>query len=223
MGQEVKPGQKILAHAETATQLPPPGDERREVLKERTDALEEQGEKLANEMEMEAANPAAYRPDNDLQAMIDLLDVEDADHEHFHYCWVQTGLQGRNVRAKQVQGYEVVSGPMVEAKSLKQADGSRRIGDTLLMRIPRERYRQLRVKAENRRLAREEGVSAKAFELARKYAHTGVQVYQEGEIPDHLLKQIVKRQRAQERAGGMMDNFIRDGRVPGMPAHGIRR
>lgn len=215
-------GQDKVIHQEKGPELPPPGDERREELKRRADALEQKGEELAGELEMERANPAAYEPINDIQADIDGLSVSNGDHEKYHYVWAQTGGSGRFVQAKRVQGYEIVSGRQApEAHELLQADGTRRLGDVILMRIPRERYRKLREQAEYRRQAREQGVSAKALELADKYAATGVKVHETAHIPEHIQKIMDRRNNAKRKAAETQDRWLREGRMPGMPAPGM--
>lgn len=193
--------------------LPPPGDERREVLKEREDVLQEAAERLANEREVEAIDPKAFEVENELAQHFDELEVHDAD-PNYTYCWVQSGGNGRHIQRKLYQGWEVVQGNDPAAAALKHVDTTRRLGDVLLMKIGKDRKRLLDQREDYKRRLQEEGVAGGLQELQDKYAQLGAKA---GVINDEaLMTRMANKAAARQVGAKQMETWIRQGRVPGM-------
>jgi len=162
--------------------LPPPGDERKEVLAERQDKLEEKAETLANEQELHAIDPSAMEIEPELArgfdpATMSIMNVTNKQ-PGWVYSWQnhqsQSGLQ---VMMKKYDGWIVVSGPDPEAIEHKIADGTRRIADVLLMRIPEERKKALDARDQLKRERTEKGVAADLEHMGRKYRDRGLKVH----------------------------------------------
>lgn len=162
--------------------LPPPGDERREVLAERKDNLEEKAETLANEQELHAIDPKVMEVDREIAHFYDpatrsVLNVSNAQ-PGWVYSWPncvnQSGIQ---VTMKKYDGWIVVSGNDPEAREHKREDGLRRIADILLMKIPVERYEKLQRRDELKRQRHQAGVAAELESMGRRYAKRGLHVH----------------------------------------------
>lgn len=162
--------------------LPPPGDERRDELKRREDMLQGFAEKLSAEQEVHAIDPKALEVDRELAQHFDpvslsMLRVTNMQ-PGWEYTWQnavnQSGLQ---VMMKKYDGWQVVSGSDPEAIEHKTADGTRRIGDVLLMKIPTDRKHQLDRRDELRRERVQRGVSAELEDLGRKMQGRGLRVH----------------------------------------------
>jgi hypothetical protein len=68
-------------------------------------------------------------------------------------------------------GWEIVSGPRdvaPEAWDHREVDGTRRVGDVILMRIRKERYHSLQAAERRKNLARQEGIDVAVLEAAEK-------------------------------------------------------
>jgi hypothetical protein len=180
--------------------LPPPGDERREVLKKRLEALNVEAEKIASELGIERADPARLREDREARYAYEKLaasvddDVPISNRQPgFHYACVWRdpfGRLGNRVVFSYIKdGWEVVKGDMPEARDCPQMGpcSERYYADTILMRIPVERYEAMRRKNLALRIAREEGVPA---DLLEKAARHGVKATY-GELPSHIASQIM--------------------------------
>jgi hypothetical protein len=203
--------------------LPPPGDERREVLAERTDALAQAAEELAEKEEVYRVDPGAMEVESELAQYFDEFEVSGA-LDDYAYCWVNcmSNAHGRFVQWKLSRGWEVVCGNMPEALALKQADGTRRLGDVLLMRIRRERKEMLDAINERNRMARAQGVASDLLELGERNRKHGVVVHVDGEIPEETLARMERGAEAQRRGTQAVDKMLRQGRMPGMPMRGRR-
>src|SRR5262245_58672650 len=195
--------------------LPPPGDERREVLAARTDALEQEAEERADALELAPVDPKKLRPEREILQHINELEVSSADPS-LAYCWVQTGYYGRFIKMKVAQGWEVVQGDRPEAIELKGvgADTTRRLGDVILMSIHLDRYIRLRRQEEARRQAQERAITSNLEELGAK---AGITVHTD--VPLDTLRRMEARNRASAIADRQADRLIREGRMPGV---GIR-
>lgn len=166
------------------SELPPPGDERREELIRRTDALQEAGEKLANEQELYNIDPnaPAMQPDRELMDLFDpstmsMLTVSNPQ-PGWRYSWAnavnQSGLQ---VMMKKYEGWQVVSGTDKEAIEHKGADGTRRVADVLLLKLPEAQYKRLAERDAIRRDRQQKGVAAELEALGHKYRDKGITVH----------------------------------------------
>ena len=171
---------KVLKMGDSA--LPPPGDERKEVLAERQDKLEEKAETLAHEQELHAIDPSAMEIEPELArgfdpATMSIMNVTNKQ-PGWVYSWQnhqsQSGLQ---VMMKKYDGWVVVSGNDPESVEHKIADGTRRIADVLLMRIPEERKKALDARDRLKRERTERGVASDLEHMGRKYRDKGLIVH----------------------------------------------
>jgi len=199
--------------------LPPPGDARREELSRRTDELEELAEQVGESMG--SIDPSAFEVDPALAARFNELEVSNRDPA-YAYCWVFTGQLGRMVKMKTIEGWEVVSGDMEEAADLKQPDGTRRLGDVMLLRIRKDRKILLDRKDRERREAQQGAVTATLEEMGQQASKLGVVVHTGQNINPDMLKRMEGRASARRAAVGAVDQMIRAGRVPGVPTPGRR-
>lgn len=233
----VTPGQAEKMHEAGDSSLPPPGDEQREVLRRRREDLEKYAEQLA---------------DNAIAMKKDLFDVDREIRDPlanaltnllpgYSYCLVCTRLDGKDVWQKKSEGWEVVSGNHPEAPNLRvKEDGTRRIGDTILMRATDEQYVKIKAAEFHRARMREAAVSSeiiqKGEDLARKTdgAVNLVMNPADRKTPHGSLLQVMERrsgarrrhpasasprqQAIDQQAQEGVDSMLRDGTIPGMPA-----
>lgn len=206
--------------------LPPPGYKRDEELSRRTDELDEKAEKLEAEQEVYASDPQAFTPDRDILSRLDQRMLEVSEKQPgYQYCWAYFGLNGQMVWAKRAIGWEVVKGKqMPEAREHEEVDGTRRIGDVLLMRCPMERFKELEAAAADARMAQELGITSQLKELGEKARRYGLKVHEDlSQVrvgPDTLMDVVEKRAGVHDVVQGQVDKMLRKGEVPGMPAPG---
>jgi len=193
--------------------LPPPGDARREVLKERAEPLAQAAE--AANADVGTIDPRTFEVENELAQHFNELEVSNAQPE-FEYCWVQSAFHGRYIKYKLTEGWEVVQGDMPEALELRgmAADTTRRLGDVILMRMQKDRYLRLRRQREAHQRAMESGVTTALQEMGDRYAGQGIIVHTNPN--DQLLKRMQSGAAARQMAGQRFDKMIRTGNVPGI-------
>jgi hypothetical protein len=206
-----------------AGDLPPPGFARDEELARRKDALEERIEDPSTP-EIYPVDPGILEEDREIlhksfdQQMLEISNKQPG----YMYCWTYYGLNGHMVYAKKSLGWRVVTASDPECSEHKEADGTRRIGDVLLMRIPIERFNQIEEEQAKRRQAQELGVHSRLSELADKARSHGIKIHQDLSTvkvgPDTLMDVVEKRSGAKEAALKTIDKKLRDGSVPGMPS-----
>lgn len=206
--------------AKREVDLPPAGDERRDTLKQRTDTLEQEAEERAAALELDRMDPRALRPDREIRQHFDAfneLAVSGAQDE-FEYCWVFAGRNSYWIRCKSAQGFEVVQNDMPEAQEHRGigADSTRRVGDTILMRIRKDRAMRIRKQARDLAAAREEGVDSTIMEMGERAAHMGVRVSRLGGLSAVQQEIIAKRAQARSIASSQFNDQIRQGTVPGL-------
>jgi hypothetical protein len=201
-----------------AADLPAPGYKRDDVLARRKDELEQRAEEGP---EVYGIDPAKIEPDREiLYRSIDqqMIHVSNRD-PNYKYAWVYYGQNGQMIWAKRALGWMPVTGPDPECEEYKEADGTRRIGDTMLMKIPKERYLELEEMNEKRRNEQYLGIKARLHELSEK---SGIKVYDdlsEVTIGGRDLESVMERKAAQrEVAMQHIDKKLRDGDVPGIPS-----
>ena len=211
-------------------ELPPPGDERREVLRERQDTLEEAAQQIADDRGIGAIDPNAFKIDRELAQKFDvgrmsMLTVTNPQ-PGWEYAWAnfvnQAGLQ---VIAKKALGWIVVSGADPECIEHKGTDGTRRVGDVLLLKIPEAKKRQLDQRDAELRRLREASTASELEELGHKYRDKGLKVHtpQTGTSPLAFTNQQVtadpRRQAVAKQAGDMLGDMVRQ-EIPGVPIPG---
>jgi hypothetical protein len=204
--------------------LPSAGYARDEELKKRTDNLDAAAEFMSDDQEFYGLDPKAFEEDREILAHLDELHISDPD-PNFEYLWAYFGMNGRVVWQRKREGWKVVSGDDPEAIELKDADGFRKIGDALLMKIPRERYNQIEAEREKRRLSQQLGIDARLIELGDKAAKHGIKVHTDpGTIPagrgKKTLMEVMKARHARQMATQHRDKLLKTGKVPGMPSPG---
>ncbi|KKK54983.1 hypothetical protein LCGC14_3079180, partial [marine sediment metagenome] len=164
--------------------LPPAGYERNEELLKRVDKLEALVEEKINGAEVHSIDPRSFQIDPAMQHLLDergRFHVSKADPV-YQYTWVYTGQGGQMVWQKKYWGWEVVQGNMLEAKEAQKAeDTTRRIADTLLMRMRLDVYYKLEDALARKRQAIEQGSTNNLMELGQKYAKHGIKVHTDGD------------------------------------------
>lgn len=216
---------RVIREGSDQTKLPEPGHERREALKARLEKLNTEAAELASELGIETVDPNKIEPDREILQHYNAGDLPVSNkQEGFEYCWVfadpRNNMAGRQVFKKKIQGWEVVNGNMLEAADHKHVDGTRRVGDVLLMRIRYDRYVKLRREEKETLKRRDRGVSEGFMELGEKHRGSGVKVYDT--VPDNALKHA-QNTAAKERADKVTTKWIKDGNMPANPAPGQNR
>ena len=216
---------RIIKTGNDQTPLPDPGHERREALKMRLEKLNAEAAELSAELEVEGVDPSKVEPDREIIRHFNSGDLPVSNRQDgFEYCWVfadpRNNMAGRHVFKKRYQGWEVVTGNMPESADHRHVDGTRRVGDVLLMRIRYDRYVKLRREERKTLERREAGVAEGFMELGAKHAHHGIKVYDT--VPDNAMKHA-QATAAQERATRMTDKWVKGGNMPGTPAPGQNR
>lgn len=172
----------------------PAGDARREELRRRTDDLAERAETQAPERV--AFDAARLAPDRDIRrafhAVTDELFISNevdgyaykwANWETRHGAMVNDAL-GQRVYVdgawcptwEIVKGHDADRARFPEAWEHRTADGTRRVGDALLLRCPLDRFALLEAARHRRNAEREAGVAGPLLELAERHRDTGIVV-----------------------------------------------
>ena len=200
--------------------LPPPGDARREVLAERTDDLAERAEGMADQVDLHSVNPAALKKDREIQHLIshDALTVSNANHDMYRYKWVtdkyptnSPGIAVMRELARKViiNGtahvcWEMVRGDMPESRELKTAEGTRRVGDCILMRCRVDMYMFIEKEQRERQQRQQNGVDSHLIELGEKANRMG-----------GGTTRSFQKAHAAELAQNQFTSMLKDGSIPG--------
>lgn len=215
---------KVVAKGKIKDPLPEAGHARRELLKKRQDSLEEQIEEMP---EAYVVDDEAFDLDNEMRAKLSNIEHVSNEDPNTAYCWADPTNHVLFTMAQNM-GWKVVSGDDKEAREHKDANGYRRLGDVILMKMPKSRYESLgRLEAE--RVANQErAVTERLEELGRKFSRSGGKIHTTLDtMPDHLRKTIEARAQGQglptevrkEAARGVafqaLDAKLRDGTIPG--------
>lgn len=225
MGEVIKPfiknrpsvqGPQTGAAPGTAT-LPPAGHARNEELKRRTDRLEEQA---AHELQnVESIDPTAMEIERELAGHFNELEVQNADPA-FVYKWVNfvsnNGIALRQATAPP-ERWEIVTGTMKEAEDLKAIDGTRKLGDVLLLRMPRKRYEILEKVRADKAALQQQGYENNLLETGRRH---GIKVYRNEDMPENAAKRMqnpsqaaVNAMRGAMAASDKFDQSLRTGAI----------
>lgn len=216
-----------------------PGYARDEAKKIVADQLEEKGEKeYAN---LEGFDPSKLKVEPEIAQHYNLeLNEFEVTHpvKGYHYLWgridyrshMEVMSRAQRYLGTNVPGFELVDGPkdkFPECWHLRAEDGTRRIGDCQLYRVPEQVYRAISVKQQLSAAARNAGVAANVLARAARYPKYVRAMETEGDPIDAL------RERA-HRHGGIpreqydaamieslafheMDSDIREGNLHGIP------
>lgn len=172
-------GPEMVAQADAEQMQPeePKGHQEREQFKRRADNLEQQAEAMAAQMMMGAVDPKNLQIAREIAHRIGSLDISNK-RDDMVYWWVNAGRQGQHVRRAQMIGWEVVQGNDPEAEELKgeRGDTTRIFGDTILMKMPKDRFVVLKALAIQRQRQLEGASAARLMELSEKYRGQGFAV-----------------------------------------------
>lgn len=175
--------------------LPPAGHEQREVLKERADALEAQA--AADFKNVEAIDPDVMEVERELAQHFNELEVTNAQ-PGFVYKWVNFVSNGgiclRQATAPP-ERWQVVTGDMPEAPELLSAGGTRKLGDVLLLRMPRKRHEILEKHREEKAL-RQQGAHESNLRAMADKNPKAVRVYGNNDMPSSVTKHLTNPSRA---------------------------
>lgn len=194
--------------------LPPAGHKRDEELLKRQDQLDEKAETQAAKLDMGAIDPDVLKAERELLNSMDSTMVTDAD-PNYHYTWVNfQSYHGWAVKSKLAfRGWEVVNGSMPEASECRQVDGTRKLGDVLLMRIKIDRYNILKALEEEDRNKFNQTPTSNLSALADKYANKGL-ILRVNDTRD--LKHMESRHRGAMAAQEKFETGLRDGTIQGV-------
>lgn len=219
------------AHAE----LPPPGDERREVLKRRDDDLQAQIERVGQSIIMNNIDPKMMEIIREIQARTSYLSVS-KKRPGYVYAWVTKSNFSNHKQRLEAVGYEVVQGDDEEAMELKGTSGiaagtgapdtTRQLGDVILMRIKKEFYIAQKAREHARTLAMQVSSASTLIQMAAPYRDRGIVV---GAAPNtrmgsQLQGPQIRPRRFSSRRAQMLglfqdhhyDQALRDGTLPGL-------
>lgn len=220
----VNPAPQILKPEQAAqapvAPLPPPGHERNEELKRRTDNLQQYAES-DKVPEAYSFDPSTFDVDRELRNMLErnILEVT-SPSPGFKYGWffVGTDKVPGEITFKQVDGWEVVQGDMPECKHLLKygsPDTTRRFGDTLLMRIPEALYYRLELRQTlltQRKLGAGDDALMNIVEEYKRKIHSGVAA----SVNDPKIFPQSKLDSVSIVAAATVDRMLRQGNVPGV-------
>lgn len=180
----------------------------------RKDALAKAADELNASGEAGNIDPNVLEVDREIRQILDLTGLEVSNPKpDYHYAWVYRDpynrFGGRFVMQLKVLGWEIVSASDQEAREHTFADGTRVIGDVVLLRIQKDRFRALQIADVDKRRRQQHvtGVTGDLQELAAKH---GVPVHTQ------LNEQQLKRAQARSLAAQKLDKAIRTGTVPGL-------
>lgn len=192
--------QKPGAGAKAKVNLPPAGHARNEELARRADALIAKAEKLTAENGGGSVDLSKLEVDPEIASQFDELNVSDALPE-YEYLWENFVSQnGYAVRARlairvklpgvahMTKAWEIVQGDMPEAVELRAADGTRKLGDVLLMRCRKDVYRMIQRARRNRSRLMSEAVDSRLQEMADDIGQKYVIVHREMDMKHPAMK-----------------------------------
>lgn len=168
---------QIMAE-QAAGELPPPGHARQEALKSRQDELEVRAEQMAAQMLLNTIDPSTLEIAREIAAKVQFLDVSNKQ-PGFVYQWVSTNRNGEHVMMAKQLGFVTVQGDDPEAIELKgegSLDTTRRLADTILMKIPEERWIVLKALEIKRQREVEGASSSMLVSLGDRYRDRGILV-----------------------------------------------
>jgi hypothetical protein len=153
--------------------LPPAGYQRDEVLKQRTDALQQQIEESPVEREAIPHDADALNPDRNREVRYAIansyLEIG-KDHPYYITKWVnRINLNGQMVWQARAEGWKVATlNEFPEARELVQVDGSICAADVMLMYMRMDEHLALTERQEAKRLKQQLGLEADIYDLANR-------------------------------------------------------
>lgn len=227
--------QEDLAQSAYA-QLPPPGHQRREMLRRNADNLEREVDALASKVLMGRLDEKYLKLQSEITSRTKFLHVSNADPAYC-YCWISKNSNGHHIQRAEQLGWRVVQGDDPEAVELKGSggaasgagspDSTRQLGDVILMKIPRDKYLLLRALERARVVQLHESSASdlqslidrhrKHFKLynapeTQEYSELGGPPIQPQTFTAHPRSPFGRRRASMER----LDRHLRAGTLPGM-------
>lgn len=219
---------KEAAESKGTETLPPKGWKRDEALKMRQDDLDAEAEELAARLLVGAIDEKYLSIDPHIAYRHSFLEVTDK-RDDMAYCWANyINDNGSQVMRKKMLGWETVTGtgtdsPECQDRDIIAADGTRQVGDVLLMRIPRDHAIVLKAQERADSLRRRAQYMNPEYlvELGTRY---GLKVHTD--LPDELKQTIERRSAARQRqaertiqgAYRMLGRQLEGGKtLPGVP------
>lgn len=200
----------------------PAGYKRDEALAQNADNLAQQAEQTGIEA---GGSPDAdvFRADRNreirnaiMQGGLEITNANDA----YMYSWVCTALDGIQITRKKALGWAVVQGEDQECLEHRYVDGTRRVGDVLLMKLRKDIYLRNEQYFADVRRAQEFGVTSELHELGDKHADKGLRIIDNeaefAQITGQQLGGVMTSQTARQAAGNAVGQMVRDGMIPGM-------
>ncbi len=207
----------------------PPGYAHQEQMKANADNLAEKAETIADAHDVNAINPDSIKVEREILHIIDACEVT---HQQpgYKYKWVQDqwpshakSLEVRRTRSIHVSvngktrpAWEIVLHDMPESPELKQVDGTRRVGDCILMRCEVAIYMLLQIEEAKKRARQMGSVTQNFDDLA---ASVGMKTAHGNFERVDIMNQI----QAKNLAKDQLHNMVRDGNIPGMQMPDNRR
>lgn len=220
-----------IRKGEIEPDLPPPGQQRREVLAQRTDELAEEAEKMAADQNVFTVDPKAFGFDREIQRE---LRRKRKHHNYFHIeipGWKIRYVDyvhndGSAAWLAKYNGWIPVTREMLPPEQhhmCKSADGTIRVADVMAFAIPEDIYQDILDEEEEDRLKKEYGLESEVYMLADKYPghmkfHSNLSG--ENEFISDLAGRFGKGPRgraAAKTALNYLGNKMKDGYVPGIP------
>ena len=207
--------QQAVSTGKVDPNLPPPGAERRNVLAERQDALEEQAE-IAFE-NVEAMDPKVLEPDREIQYEIENDFMKINIGPAYVVKWVYTGQNSQKVWQAKAEGWQIISPDMLVDKvdrMLVKEDNTLRVGDVVAMYIRKDKHFLLEQKRKMRQLRQQFGAEAELHELAGKNPKA-LKVRNFDEDNPHASQ--IQARAARKTAMRHLGNKMKQGTIPGVP------
>ncbi len=216
-------GKTVIPNQKDQAPLAPAGTKRREQKAKRADQLEEQVETVAAALDMEAVDVNKLDRDLEILSQIDGLQVSNQKLDRA-YCWVQAkhpeSNPGLEIEKKRIEGWKVVKGDPDDggdSEGWEHAgpDGIRRLGDVILMWMPKSR-KQLIDDHRALKVLDRSGKDVQALkEQVLKETKGAIRLVESGEMSQEQLSRLDRIATAKKMAGKEVDKRVREGTMPG--------
>jgi hypothetical protein len=162
--------QKAIENNQVQPNLPPPGDERREVLAERQDNLEQQVEAASENRG--TIPPHMLEPDHNVQSALetDFLSIG-INHPLYKTKWVNyVNVGGKMVWTAKAEGWKVATIDIFpDGAHCRKEDGTIREVDVILMYMRHDHYLKMLRANEEKQRRRQFGIEAEMRDIAGRH------------------------------------------------------
>lgn len=201
--------------------LADPGYTRDEQLIARQDQLEETAQHMNDTSDVRGVDPLAMLADEELQALLAKDGSEVSEPQQGScYMWacIEFPSSARGIAVLQLQavGWQVVKGDDPEAREYKTVDGTRKLGDSILLRIDARRKFLLDTRIAQLNAKREGDTSDSLRDRARRL---GINVVSFDEMTPEQQQRLERRSQQEFSKQAATQRFagnLRDGTVPGV-------